>query len=152
VDKVIGFLKELADFIKEKTGLPVEIEPSPASPADPHVRILPKGLGYQNFGKMPNELAEQGLVELKVELHLVAEGTGEVFLQKVYDASLKLNRLFESYHSVTFGTENSFGFAVAVEKLSDGEFFTNEEEGRYPYMYVEKWQGSLLWRTSYALE
>jgi len=149
---MVGFLKELSDFITEKTGLPVEIEPSPASPADPHVRIIPRGLAYQSFGKTPNDLAEQGLVQLSVELHLVAEGTGEVFLKMVYEASLKLNRLFESYHSITLGTENSVGFSVAIDKLSDGEFFVNQDEGKFPYTFVEKWRGTLTWRTSFALE
>ena len=149
---MIGFLKEFADFINEKTGLPVEIEPSLASPRDPHVRIVPKGLSYQSFGKTPNDLAEQGLVQLSFELHLVAEGTGEVFLEMVYEASLKLNRLFESYHSITLGTENSVGFSVAVDKLSDGEFFVNRDEGKYPYLFVEKWRGTLTWRTSFVSE
>ena len=149
---MVEVLKELADFITNKTGLPVEIEPSPASPADPHVRIVPRGLGYRSFGKTPNDLAEQGLVQLSVELHLVAEGTGEVFLKMVYEASLKLNRLFESYHSITLGTKNSVGFSVAIDKLSDGEFFVNQDEGKFPYSFVEKWQGVLTWRTSFALE
>jgi hypothetical protein len=149
---MLEFLKELADFITEKTGLPVEIEPSPASPPDAHVRIIPKGLGYQSYGTTPNDLAKQGLVQLAVELHLVAEGTGEVFLKMVYEASLKLNRLFESYHAIKLGTENSIGFSVCFDKLSDGEFFVNQEEGRFPYMFVEKWKGTLTWRMSSALE
>jgi hypothetical protein len=149
---MVEFLKELANFITEKTGLPVEIEPSPASPPDAHVRIIPKGLSYQSFGTTHNDIARQGLVQLAIELHLVAEGTGEVFLKMVYEASLKLNKLFESYHSVTFGTENSIGFSVAVDKLSDGEFFVNNEEGRMPYLFVEKWKGTLTWRMSSALE
>jgi hypothetical protein len=149
---MVGFLKELADFIREKTELPVEIEPSPASPPEAHVRIIPKGLSYQSYGTTPNDLAEQGLVQLEVELHLVAEGTGEVFLKRVYEASLKLNRLFENYHSITLGTKNSIGFSVAIDKLSDGEFFTNQEEGKLPYTYVEKWKGVLTWRMSFALE
>ena len=149
---MVGFLKELADFITKNTGLPVEIEPSPASPPDAHVRIIPKGLSYQSYGNTPNDLAEQGLVQLSVELHLVAEGTGEVFLKMVYEASLKLNKLFESYHAITLGTENSVGFSVAIDKLSDGEFFVNQEEGRFPYMFVEKWKGTLTWRMSSALE
>jgi len=123
-----------------------------AFPRDPHVRILPKGLSYQSFGKTSNDLAEQGLVQLSVELHLVAEGTGEVFLEMVYEASLKLNKLFESYHSVILGTENSVGFSVAVDKLSDGEFFVNRDEGKYPYLFVEKWRGTLTWRTSSVSE
>jgi len=149
---MVEFLKELADFITEKTGLPVEIEPSPASPPEAHVRIIPKGLSYQSFGATPNDAAKQGLVQLEVELQLVAEGTGEVFLKMVYEASLKLNRLFESYHAITLGTENSIGFSVAIDKLSDGEFFVNQEEGRFPYMFVEKWKGTLTWRMSSALE
>jgi len=149
---MIGFLKKFADFIKKETGLPVEIEPTPASPIDPHVRIIPKGLKYQSYGTTPNDLAEQGLIQLSIELHLVAEGTGEVFLQTVYEASLKLNKLFEKYHAITLGTQNSLGFSVAVDKMAEGEFFANEEEGGYPYMYVEKWKGVLTWRTSSALE
>ncbi len=149
---MVGFLKELADFITKNTGLPVEIEPSPASPPDAHVRIIPKGLSYQSYGNMPNDLAKQGLVQLSVELRLVAEGTGEVFLKMVYEASLKLNKLFESYHAITLGTENSIGFSVAIDKLSDGEFFVSQEEGRFPYMFVEKWKGVLTWRMSSALE
>lgn len=149
---MVGFLKKLASFITDKTGLPVEIEPSPASPAGPHVRIVPKGLSYQSFGKTPNDLAEQGLIQLSVELHLVAEGTEEVFLKMVYEASLKLNRLFENYHPITLGTKNSVGFSVAIDKLTDGEFFVNQEEGKFPYTFVEKWKGVLTWRTSFASE
>ncbi|WP_456436942.1 hypothetical protein [Desulfurobacterium sp.] len=149
---MVGFLRELADFITEKTELPVEIEPSPASPPDAHVRIIPKGLSYQSYGNTPNDLAKQGLVQLAVELHLVAEGTGEVFLKMVYEASLKLNRLFESYHTITLGTENFVGFSVAIDKLSNGEFFVSQEEGKFPYKFVEKWKGTLTWRISSALE
>ncbi len=149
---MIGVLKELADFLKKNTGLPVEIEPSPASPSEAHIRILPKGLSYQSFNTTPNELAKQGLIQLSIEIHLVAEGTGEVFLDMIYKASLKLNQLFESYHSLKLGTQNSFGFAVAIEKLSDGEFFVNQEEGKYPYVFVEKWKGVISWRTSFVLE
>ena len=149
---MVGFLKEFADFITKNTGLPVEIEPSPASPPEAHVRIIPKGLSYQSYGNTPNDFVKQGLVQLSVELHLVAQGTGEVFLKMIYEASLKLNRLFESYHAITLGTENSIGFSVAVDKLSDGEFFVNQEEGRFPYMFVEKWKGTLTWRMSSVLE
>ena len=149
---MVGFLKEFADFITKNTGLPVEIEPSPASPPEAHVRIIPKGLSYQSYGNTPNDLAKQGLVQLFVELHLVAQGTGEVFLKMIYEASLKLNRLFESYHAITLGTENSIGFSACIDKFSDGEFFVNQEEGKFPYTFVEKWKGTLTWRMSSVLE
>lgn len=119
----------LALELKEKTGLMVEIEPEVASPSEPHLRIKPK-----------SPTLKRDFMELNFELWFIAQGSGLAMLDKVMDLSVKLTQILRHFN-ISLGNA---GFGVIFEKLSEGEFFINEDEGSKPYVWIEKWKGKVL--------
>jgi len=127
----------LSDFLKEKTGLGVFVEPQPVTLFEPHIRVMFMGFGFEGVGDLTGYETER-LCTLRMDclLTLTAMGDGpDVFLDKVIESSFKLNRLFERPFSIT--TVDGYGITVVGKSKGQRQFFKNEEEGKKPYIYEE---------------
>ncbi len=133
----------LAKELEKLSGLLVEIEPQVATPNVPHLRIKPKTPKVVQGGQLANKLGEKQFIELHFEVWFIAFGGGIEFLDKVMDLSITLN---EKLKTLNLKFADNYGIAVVFEKLQDGEFFDNEEEGSKPYIWLEKWKGKMIVR------
>jgi|UniRef100_A0A7C4AK39 hypothetical protein len=127
----------LSDFLKEKTGLGVFVEPQPVTLFEPHIRVMFMGFEFEGVGDLTGHETER-LCTLRMDclLTLTAMGDGpDVFLDKVIESSFKLNRLFERPFSIT--TVDGYGITVVGKSKGQRQFFKNEEEGKKPYIYEE---------------
>ncbi|HOP33233.1 MAG TPA: hypothetical protein PKU94_07655 [Candidatus Hydrothermia bacterium] len=140
-----GVLKHiLSDFLKERTQLPVFIEPQPITVFEPHIRVMFAGFDFEGVGDLTGYDIER-LCTLKMDclLTLTAMGDGpDVFLDKVVDASFRLNRLFERPFSIQ--TVDGYGITVQGKSRGQRQFFKNEEEGKKPYIYEENFDVSIF--------
>jgi len=127
----------LADFLKEKAGIGVFVEPQPITLSEPHIRVMFAGFEFSGVGDITGYETER-LCTLKMEcvLTLTAMGDGpDVFLDKVIEASFKLSKLFERPFSIR--TADGYGITVVAKSRGQRQFFKNEEEGKKPYIYEE---------------
>lgn len=138
---VIKYL--LADYIKEKTKLPVIVEPQPVTLSEPHVRIMFTGFDLdQGIDVTGYEVEELCTLKLQCLLTLTAHGDGpDRFLDEVVNASFQLRRFLSD--TFTIATVDGYGITVQGTKRPGGQFFRNEEEGKKPYVYEESYDVSI---------
>lgn len=134
---VIKYL--LVDYLKEKTGLQVIVEPQPVNLSEPHVRIMYTGIDIDSGPDISGYFVEK-LHTLKISLllTLTAYGDGpDKFLDSVINSSFALKKVFDSAFSIR--TVGSYGITVEGKKRPGGQFFRNEEEGKKQYLYEENY-------------
>ena len=139
---MVGILRILRDYIKEKTDLETVLEPQPVNLQQPHIRITPKGWQFESLKETDNFLGMQYTVVLNCQLKLVGFGDGpDEFLVSVLNASFKLHELFYKPFSIPLIEGNSAGsMTVKANQKIAGEFFQNKQEGVMPYSYEEEFE------------
>lgn len=145
---MVEILKMLGEYLKKKTTLPYDIQPTPATPAEPHLVITPNNLDIQTLHTLDidNQL---NLIGIELLIELQAQGSTLEFLNAIFNASIIVNELFGEYFNVTLD-KTALGFSVSVEKTKKGNF-TPIQQGEYPYKYNEGWRAMILLKRKRSL-
>lgn len=137
-------MKEILDtvkeFLKQRTGLKVIMDPQPVKNAEPHLRLTFVGSGNQG--------ATHSVVSF--QLAIVGAGDGpEVFLDRIIEASMQVGDLYNSYlHEGKLYIDlklasgrGSFRVNFPDTINNSGQFVQNEnnenENAQWAYTYVE---------------
>lgn len=130
------------DYLKNKTGLPVILDPQPVNSAEPHLRLTFTGA----TDKGPND------DELDFQLSIVGAGDGpDIFLPEIIQASLAVSDLFrgpeeenKGYVDLTFTDDDNLSHNIRlyfVDEVSNtGQFIQSSEDGEvqaWAYVYTE---------------
>lgn len=120
-----------ASYCEKETGRPALVEPSPIELAEPCIRLAFGGL----------RKAGNGRSRIPLLLNLTASGDGpDTFLDEIAQASLAVSELMDGpFGFPIFEEYGVFGMAYP-ERLGDGGFEKNGDEGKKPYRYIEAWR------------
>lgn len=127
-------LEAFAAYCAGMTGLEAILEPSPIELAEPSIRLA--FAGSRNLGN--------GRTRLPVLVNLTARGDGpDAYLEELAKASEASSSLFDEPFGFPISNEYDVHGMAYPEKLSEGGFEKNGEEGKKPFQYLEAWRVTL---------
>ena len=139
---IAGALGVVAQHITDRIDLDVYFEPMPASDRAIHLTIIPRTFDVRREERRRMGLHDLYTALLSLDITLSAVGTGQEFMAECMEGALLVARLFDDAVSVHLGAE--IYATLSCTRKDSGQFMQSEEEGSQDYVYVENWEGSLL--------
>lgn len=143
-------LAELARELARMTGIQALVEPTLVIPDAPHLRLEASVPVLRHSGATLREFEGKAYeaqlydVTIPVAISLCAEGQEEVLKKRLWDAAFQLSLYFTAVHAfqVTPTLEWPGSFVLEIVEAEAG-FPVQQvgEEGKYPYRFVQTWNG-----------